>query len=69
GRADIFLVPNLEAGNILYKSLTVFAGAKSAGILAGAKVPVVLTSRADSDKVKIASLGLALQVASVKPES
>lgn len=69
GRADIYLVPNLEAGNILYKSLTVFAGAKSAGILAGAKVPVVLTSRADSDKVKIASLGLALQVASVIPES
>lgn len=64
GRADIYLVPNLEAGNILYKSLTVFAGAKSAGILAGARVPVVLTSRADSEEVKIASLGLALQVAS-----
>jgi phosphate butyryltransferase len=64
GRVDIYLAPNLDAGNILYKALTVFAAAKSAGILAGARVPVVLTSRADSEEVKIASLGLALRVAS-----
>ncbi len=64
GRVDIYLAPNLDAGNILYKALTVFARAKSAGILAGARVPVVLTSRADSEEVKIASLGLALRVAS-----
>lgn len=64
GRADIYLAPDLDAGNILYKALTVFAGARSAGILAGARVPVVLTSRADTEDVKIASLGLALKVAS-----
>lgn len=64
GRADIYLAPDLDAGNILYKSLTVFAGARSAGILAGARVPVILTSRTDPEEVKIASLGLALRVAS-----
>ncbi len=63
GQADIYLAPNLEAGNILYKALTVFAGASAAGILAGARVPVVLTSRSDSMEVKLASLGLALRVA------
>ena len=66
GRADIFLLPNLDAGNILYKSLTVFSGASSAGILSGAGVPVVLTSRSDTEEVKIASLGLALHVASAE---
>jgi len=66
GRADIFLLPNLDAGNILYKSLTVFAGVSSAGILSGARVPVVLTSRSDTEKVKIASLGLALGIAAAK---
>jgi len=64
GRADILFLPNLDSGNILYKSLTVFSRVPSAGILSGARVPVVLTSRSDSEEVKIASLGLALQVAS-----
>ena len=63
GRADIYLAPNLDAGNILYKSLTVFAGARAAGILAGASIPVVLTSRSDSQEAKRASLALALRVA------
>ncbi len=63
GRADIYFLPNLDAGNVLYKSLTVFSGASSAGILSGARVPVVLTSRSDTQKVKIASLGLALGIA------
>jgi phosphate butyryltransferase len=63
GRADIFLAPNLDTGNVLYKSLSVFAGASSAGILAGAKVPVVLTSRSDSDETKWASVALALRIA------
>lgn len=67
GLVDIYLAPSLDAGNILYKALTVFAGAESAGILAGARVPVVLTSRADSEEVKIAALGLALRVASSGP--
>jgi phosphate butyryltransferase len=63
GMADIYLAPNLDAGNILYKALTVFARFSSAGILAGARVPVVLTSRSDTEEVKIASLGLARNVA------
>ncbi len=66
GDADIYFLPNLDAGNVLYKSLTVFSGVSSAGILSGAKVPVVLTSRSDTEEVKIASLGLALQIASSK---
>ena len=68
GNVDIYLLPNLDAGNLLYKSLTVFAGAKSAGILSGVRVPVVLTSRSDAEEVKIASLGLALQVVSSKAD-
>jgi phosphate butyryltransferase len=63
GRTDIYLAPSLDAGNIFYKAMTVFAGASAAGILAGARVPVVLTSRSDSEKVKIASLGFALRLA------
>jgi len=64
GDVDIYFLPNLDAGNVLYKSLTVFSSISSAGILSGAKVPVVLTSRSDTEEVKIASLGLALQIAS-----
>lgn len=60
GEADIVLMPNLEAGNALYKSLTVFAGAKVAGVIAGARVPVVLTSRADSEQSKELSVLLAI---------
>lgn len=67
GRADIYLAPNLDAGNVLYKALTVFAGARGAGILAGARVPVVLTSRSDGMEVKLASLALALNVAGGRP--
>ena len=63
GKADIYFAPNLEGGNFFYKVLTVFAGARAAGILAGARVPVVLTSRSDSMEVKLASLGFALGVA------
>jgi phosphate butyryltransferase len=58
GRADILVVPDIEAGNMLYKSAVFFAGAQVAGIIAGAKAPVVLTSRADSDKTKLASIAL-----------
>ncbi len=59
GNADILLVPNVESGNILYKSLVAFAGAKVAGIVLGAEFPIVLTSRADSEETKLNSILLA----------
>lgn len=58
GDADILLVPNIEAGNFLGKSLTYFAKAESAGVIVGAKCPVVLVSRADSAKSKLYSIAL-----------
>lgn len=58
GQADILLVPDIEAGNVLYKSIVYFAGAKNAGLIVGAKAPVVLTSRADSDEAKLYSIAL-----------
>ncbi|MBK5240528.1 phosphate butyryltransferase [Clostridium sp.] len=58
GDSDILLVPNIEAGNFLGKSLTYFAKACSAGIIVGAKCPVVLVSRADSAKSKLYSIAL-----------
>ncbi|MCF6464644.1 phosphate butyryltransferase [Clostridium sp. Cult2] len=58
GDADILLMPNIEAGNVLYKSLTFLAGSKSAGIILGAKAPIVLTSRADSQEAKLHSIVL-----------
>jgi phosphate butyryltransferase len=63
GKADVLLVPQIEAGNVLYKSLVFFARAKNAGIILGARVPVVVTSRADSDETKLHSLALAILVA------
>ena len=55
GRAQILVVPNLEAGNMLAKNLAYFAKADSAGIVLGARVPIVLTSRADSPRARMAS--------------
>lgn len=60
GGADILLVPTIEVGNALYKSLLYFAKAKVAAVVGGAKVPIVLTSRADSSESKLYSLALAL---------
>ena len=60
GDADILLMPNIEAGNVLYKALTYFSDSESAGILLGANAPIVLTSRADSDKAKLNSIALAV---------
>ncbi|REB10074.1 phosphate butyryltransferase [Sporosarcina sp. BI001-red] len=62
GKADILVAPNLEAGNILYKSLTYFAHAKVGGIIQGASAPIVVTSRADNAETKLHSLALALLV-------
>jgi phosphate acetyltransferase/phosphate butyryltransferase len=63
GRADILLVPNLEAGNILAKQLTFLANADAAGIVLGATVPIILTSRADPAATRLASCALAVIMA------
>lgn len=63
GIADILLVPNIEAGNMLYKSVTFFANGTAAGMIVGAKAPIVLTSRADSDTNKLVSIALSVVVA------
>lgn len=60
GQVDILLVPSIEAGNVLYKSLIYFAKAKVGAVIAGAKAPIVLTSRSDSSESKLYSLALAL---------
>ena len=58
GDADILLVPNMEAGNMLVKELTFFANAEAAGIVLGARVPIILTSRADSVRARLASCAI-----------
>jgi phosphate acetyltransferase len=66
GDADILLVPDLVAGNILAKQLTFMANADAAGIVLGARIPVVLTSRADSVRARLTSCALAILVASAR---
>lgn len=63
GDADILLVPDIEAGNILFKGLVYFAKARPAGIIMGAKCPIVLLSRADSADSKLMSIALAVLTA------
>jgi len=60
GDADILICPNIESGNILYKSLAFLAGAKNGGIVLGAKKPIILTSRADSAESKMISIALGI---------
>jgi phosphate acetyltransferase len=60
GRAQILVVPDLEAGNMLAKNLTFLAKADAAGIVLGARVPIVLTSRADSVRARMASCAIAV---------
>lgn len=60
GRANILVVPDLEAGNMLAKSLSFLANADAAGIVLGAKVPIILTSRADEEGARLASCAVAL---------
>ena len=69
GRANVLIVPDFEAGNMLAKSLTFLAGADSAGIVLGAKVPIILTSRADSVMARLASCAVAVFVAQARRES
>jgi phosphotransacetylase len=63
GDPDILLAPDLEAGNILAKQLSFLANADSAGLVLGARVPIILTSRADSVRARIASCAVAMRVA------
>lgn len=68
GMADILVVPDLEAGNMLAKSLTFMADADAAGIVLGARVPIILTSRADSVMTRLASCAVAALVAQARRE-
>lgn len=62
GDADIAIVPEIESGNIFYKLMSYLAGAKTAGIIIGASVPIVLTSRSDSEETKFLSIAAAARV-------
>ncbi len=68
GKADILLVPDLEAGNMVAKQLQYLAGADSAGIVLGTRVPIVLTSRADSVRTRLASTAVMALVADARRE-
>lgn len=69
GRANILIVPDLEAGNMLAKSLSFLAGADAAGIVLGARVPIILTSRADSLEARLASAAIAALMAAARRAS
>jgi phosphate acetyltransferase len=69
GKADILIAPDLEAGNMLAKSLSFLAEADAAGIVLGARVPIILTSRADSVMTRLASCAVAALVARTRRES
>ncbi len=66
GDCDILLCPNIEGGNILYKTLGFLTNARSAGVIVGAKAPIVLTSRADSEDAKLNSIALGVLMAAKK---
>ncbi len=59
GDCDVILVPDIEAGNMFYKALSFLGGAKVAAVIMGATVPIVLTSRSDSEESKMLSIALA----------
>jgi phosphate acetyltransferase len=69
GRANVLIVPDLEAGNMLAKSLSFLADADAAGIVLGARVPIILTSRADSITTRLASCAVAALVAKARRET
>ena len=69
GHANVLVVPDLEAGNMLAKSLTFLAGADAAGIVLGARVPIILTSRADPLLTRLASCAVAVLVAAARRAS
>ncbi|MGB8433319.1 MAG: phosphate acetyltransferase [Burkholderiales bacterium] len=69
GRANVLVVPDLEAGNMLAKSLSFLANADAAGIVLGTRVPIILTSRADAVMTRLASCAVATLVARARPEA
>jgi phosphate acetyltransferase len=69
GKANVLIVPDLEAGNMLAKSLSFLAGADAAGIVLGARVPIILTSRADSLLTRLASCAVSVMVAAARRAS
>jgi phosphate acetyltransferase len=66
GRANVLVVPDLEAGNMLAKSMSFLAGADAAGIVLGARVPIILTSRADAELTRLASCAVASLLAAAR---
>ncbi len=68
GQADILVAPDLEAGNILAKQLTFLSGADAAGLVLGARAPIILTSRADSERARMASCAIAVMYAKARRE-
>jgi phosphate acetyltransferase len=66
GRANVLVVPDLEAGNMLAKSLSFLAHADAAGIVLGARVPIILTSRADSLLTRLASSAIVVMIAAAR---
>ncbi len=68
GQANVLIVPDLDAGNMLAKSLSFLGGAYAAGIVLGARVPIVLTSRADAESARLASCALALMLVAAAQE-
>lgn len=66
GRADVLVVPDLASGNMLAKQLTFLAGADAAGVVVGARVPIILTSRADPQSARIASCAVAVLMAAAQ---
>lgn len=69
GDVDLLMVPNLEAGNILFKELQYLAGALAAGVVVGARVPIILTSRADGELARMASCALGVLIAKPAPKA
>jgi len=66
GNADVLIVPNIDAGNMLAKAIVYFSKNETAGIIVGAKAPIVLTSRADSPRAKMLSIAAAVMASSAK---
>ena len=69
GLADILIVPNVEAGNIVAKGLLYFANARMAGLVVGARVPIVISSRADNADTRYLSLAMAAVLTALGPKS